>query len=197
MQFDANILEIEGWMTPGELEWLYQTAERLPADGLIVEIGAWMGRSSAALFLGADSKKRVVSIDNWEGSPDEPHGIAQDLDIYTLFAYNMRRLGLEVKSYEPDVPNGSYYLTGDSLEVLDIFTDASVDWLFYDGRHSTTGENIDAWLPKLKPNGLLTGHDYFCFYEDIQQEIHKRFYIHELHESIWVRYMGLEKPDWL
>jgi len=39
----------------------------------------------------------------------------------------------------------------------------------------------------MKDDGLLTGHDYFCFYEHIQQEIHKRFYIREIHHSIWVR----------
>jgi len=183
-----NIMNIDGWMAKPELIWLYNTAKKVPAGGLIVEIGAWMGRSSAAIYLGACGKNPVITIDTWKGSPDEPHEIAKTTDIFATYRKNIESIGIPLVEFESfPLENKCYYLVGDSLEVVKRFVDKSVAWLFYDGRHTTTGENIDAWLPKMKDDGLLTGHDYFCFYEHIQQEIHKRFYIREIHHSIWVR----------
>ena len=184
-----NILGIEGWMAESELKWLYNTAKRIPNGELIVDIGAWMGRSSAAIYLGAYGKNPVITIDTWRGSPDEPeHDIAKTTDIFAKYRENIASLGISLSEFESfPLENKCYYLVGDSLEVVEKFQDKSVAWLFYDGKHTTTGDNLDAWMPKVQDGGLLTGHDYFCFYEHIQQEIHKRFYIREIHHSIWVR----------
>ena len=37
----------------------------------------------------------------------------------------------------------------------------SLDFVFIDGDHSTEAvtADIEAWLPKLKPDGVLAGHD--------------------------------------
>lgn len=193
------IKAVEGWMAETELNWLYETARKVPADGLAVEIGAWMGRSSAAICSGAAGMKRVVSVDTWQGSPDEMDpATARTENVHGIYKSNMEELGIQVSelpSWEHR-DNGCYYVVGDSLSVVDAVPDASIAWLFYDGHHGLTGENIDRWLPKMQPDGLLTGHDYFCFYESIQQEIHKRFYINEIHHSIWVKYLGGEAPGW-
>lgn len=188
-------------MTPEELKWLYETARKVPAGELIVEIGAWRGRSSVAIYLGAGEKNPVVSVDTWKGSPDEPeHEVAKTEDIFSDYLSNVELIGVKPRKFESfgSMGKGVYYLVGDSLEVVNDFPDKSICWLFYDGRHTKTGENLDAWIAKMKPDGLLTGHDYFCFFEHIQQEIHQRFYIHQLHQSIWVKYMEHAKPPrWL
>ena len=197
---DNRIVDIVGWMHETELQWLNDTACKVPEGGLIVEIGAWMGRSSAAIYTGANGKNPVISVDTWQGSPDEPdHDIAKTVDILEVFKANMCGLGLTLKPFTNyhELENQCYYLVGDSMGVYELFPDESITWLFYDGRHTLTGENIDAWLPKMRLDGLLTGHDYFCFYDYIQQELHKRFYIHGIVYSIWIRYMGLKTPEWL
>lgn len=40
--------------------------------------------------------------------------------------------------------------------------DASLDWAFIDGNHAYeyVRDDITMWLPKIKPGGLLTGHDW-------------------------------------
>jgi hypothetical protein len=193
------IKAIDGWMFEQELVRLYEIAERVPADGLAVEIGAWKGRSSAAIYSGAAGLKRVVSVDTWQGSPGEMEPeVANEEDVLGIYKSNMATLGIQVSelpSWE-HMDNGNYYVVGDSLAVVDAVPDASIAWLFYDGYHGTTGENIDRWLPKMQPDGLLTGHDYFGFFESIQQEIHKRFYINEIHCSIWIKFLGIERPGW-
>lgn len=211
---NPKILEIDGWMHPTELEWLYNTAQRIPEGGLIIEIGAWKGRSSAAIYEGTGNGKVIVSVDTWKGQDDLPdHQIAKEIDLFRVYLTNMESLGFFPKRFPvvkinnviclvdkyitcKAVRNGIYYIIGDSVDSATLFKDKSIDWLFIDGDHRLCGEDIDAYLPKMKDAGIITGHDYFCFYETIQQEIHKRFYIHELHDSIWVRYVGLSKPWW-
>jgi hypothetical protein len=223
---NSEILELQGWMDHVELDWLYHTAQKVPEGGLIVEIGAWKGRSSAALYEGTEHKNTTISIDTWKGQDDLPtHEEARVGDLLQVYLNNMKMLGhtpVEIFSYlsgkfdtatpgemitgqeygmqqiKPGYPlsTGPYYMVSDSVKAAQYFADQSIDFLFIDGDHRLCGEDIDAFLPKMKPDGLLTGHDYFCFYETIQQEIHKRFYIHQLVSSIWVRHVGLYKPEW-
>jgi len=199
---DKRILDIDGWMAEIELEWLNYTAARVPINGLIVEIGAWKGRSSSAIYTGGSLTKTIVSIDTWMGSPDEsPHDIAKTQDIFHIYMQNMSILGIEPRDYlsSPFYENrpGVFFIKGDSVESSKHFEDKSIDWLFIDGWHSQLSKDLDAYMPKMKPNGLLTGHDYFCFYNEIQQEIHKRFYIHQIVHSIWIKSMDNYKtPEW-
>jgi hypothetical protein len=198
---NPKILEIAGWMSEPELLWLHDVASKVPDKGLIVEIGAWKGRSSAAIYTGAKKTVTCVSIDTWKGTPSEmhAHGEALEVDLHEVYKQNMLNLGIKVSPYLPFSAYGyagPYYMIGDSVESAANIPDGLIDWLFVDGDHSKTGADIDAYLPKMKPDGLVTGHDYFCFFETIQQEIHKRFFIHQLFQSIWVKYANNQPPGW-
>lgn len=49
-----------------------------------------------------------------------------------------------------------------SLEAVEKVEDASLDLVFIDGDHSYEGvrSDIDAWLPKVRLGGVISGHDY-------------------------------------
>jgi hypothetical protein len=49
-----------------------------------------------------------------------------------------------------------------SVEAANAVEDGSLDFAFIDGEHTYEAvvEDIAAWLPKLRPGGLLCGHDY-------------------------------------
>lgn len=195
------ILEIDGWMVWTELDWLQQKAISIPAGSLIVEIGAWMGRSSAALYLGAgnNDSKAIVTIDTWQGQPDlrdTDHIEAKKCDLFAVYMDNMRRLGVTVRPYKPG-QLGAQYIIGDSVESASLFEDQSIDWWFDDGDHTILGKDIDAYMPKMKPDGVVSGHDYFSFFETIQQEIHKRFWVNGIVENLWWKYLGEHAPEWL
>lgn len=193
-----RILSIDGWMQPVELDWLYSMAQKVPDGGLIVEIGAWLGRSSAALYEGAGNRKTVVTIDTWKGQPDlidTDHQLAKNSDLFGSYMDNMYEVfGTYPKPYERG-RLGPQYIIGDSVESASFFEDQSIDMWFDDGDHTRLGEDIDAYEAKIR--GILSGHDYFCFYETIQQEIHKRFWVNGVVHSIWWRYANEKIPGWL
>ena len=193
---DERILEIDGWMAETELEWLHQTISKMPQASVAVELGSWFGRSSAALAKGLPSTCSLVCIDTWLGTPTEPaHNIAQTQDIHAAFMANLQVLGVEVNPYERG-RTGAQYLKMNSVDAARFFDDGSVGFLFVDGDHRTPGLDLDAWLPKMKPGSIVSGHDFFCFYEFIQPQIHERLnHIHEIHHSIWVRYWDTIQVD--
>ena len=54
------------------------------------------------------------------------------------------------------------FLRGLSTEECDSIEDSSLDFCYIDARHDYLGckDDIQAYWPKLKPGGLLAGHDY-------------------------------------
>src|SRR6266568_2029202 len=53
-------------------------------------------------------------------------------------------------------------IIADSVTASGLFSDASVDWVHLDARHdyASVKADVQAWLPKLKPGGWLSGDDY-------------------------------------
>jgi predicted O-methyltransferase YrrM len=49
-----------------------------------------------------------------------------------------------------------------SLEASNLYEDESLDFVFLDASHKYDDLQADlkAWLPKVKNNGILAGHDY-------------------------------------
>ena len=48
------------------------------------------------------------------------------------------------------------------LLLRDAFKEASLDLLYLDGRHNYEGvkEDLEAWYSKIRPGGIICGHDY-------------------------------------
>lgn len=61
----------------------------------------------------------------------------------------------------------------DSVEASAKFEDKFFDWIYIDADHSydAVKKDINAWFPKLKPGGVMAGHDYMngdvwgCYFE--------------------------------
>lgn len=51
---------------------------------------------------------------------------------------------------------------GDSPDVAEHFADEGLDWVYIDADHTYESVRADlaAWFPKLRPGGLMAGHDY-------------------------------------
>lgn len=77
---------IKGWLVPEHGRWLFDTARSLPDGSSILEIGCYLGRSTAVLghaCLG--SRKKVYCVDTWNGNDTD----FQERDYFHLWKRNM------------------------------------------------------------------------------------------------------------
>lgn len=138
---DDNIFG-ENWFSYPNL--YKQVVENAKDGDVFVELGAWKGRSTSCLAVEiANSKKDIdlYVIDTWE-----------DDEIYKQFINNMK----PVEKY-------FFPLKLSSIDAVKKFKDKSVDFVFLDASeiYEDVKEDITNWLPKVKPGGVLAGHDYY------------------------------------
>lgn len=138
--------EIDGWMTPGELHWLYAQATRMQS---VVEVGCWMGRSTHALCSGC--RGRVFAVDHFRGSSAERHTNHRQALTEDIAA--RLRVNLAAFTNVSVVP-------GESVAVGLSFPLRSVEMVFLDAGHTLTEVLADlrVWGPVA--TRLLCGHDY-------------------------------------
>lgn len=169
MVYDPRFNKIEGWMSDGELLWLYEQATHCLT---VAEIGVWKGRASHALASGC--KNMIIStsagksstkngllycIDHFKGSKSEletTHKEAVKSNIKNQFIYNMRGF------------NNYRLIEGDSVSSAAKFSDKFFDMVFIDGDHDEEAvyNDIMAWKPKCRK--ILCGHDF-----SVNDSIHK------------------------
>ena len=163
---------------------LYKSmVEKFPSGSKFVEVGSWKGKSSAYMAVEiANSCKEIdfYCVDTWEGSIE--HKNKQELFmLYNIFLSNMK-------------PVESYYmpLKMKSLDAVSRFGDHSLDFVFIDASHEYEDVKADiiAWLPKIKPGGILAGHDYyiddFDYYPGVKQAVNEEFSEFEAKYNCWI-----------
>jgi len=146
---------IDGWFRePAGLA--YRALGRRVRGGHIVEVGCWQGLSVSYIARAAAARgTRVTCVDDWDGSSDGYDAAyrarLEGADPAASFGENMRRLGLDVELRR-----------GRSPEIARAFADASLDLVFLDASHDQAAVLADcaAWALKLKPGGVLAGHDF-------------------------------------
>lgn len=142
----------EVWFNYPEL--YERMVKRFPSGSTFVEVGSWKGMSSAFMAVEiANSNKNIdfYCVDTWDGSIEhEQYGIDTSR-LYDTFLDNMS-------------PVKKYYkaIRAASLQAVKQFEDNSLDFVFIDASHEyqDVKDDIIAWLPKVKPGGVLAGHDY-------------------------------------
>lgn len=174
---------IQGWFTfPTFYSGLVQQAK----DGYhFVEVGAWKGKSAAYLAVEiANSGKKIQfdCVDTWEGDTSITSSFHEPLleqpnALYEHFLKNIE----PVKEFINPIRETS-------VKASKQYKDASLNCVFIDGAHDYKNvyQDISAWLPKIKPGGILSGHDYF--HPPIQQaleEILGETFSH-IGEDVWI-----------
>ncbi len=131
-----------------------QLAELLPELDFKtgVEVGVAAGEYSKTLAK-ANPQMKFYGIDPWQ-----PQKGYRDYTRQTTF----NKLYEDAQSRLKDLPNYEF-MRMTSLEALDKFDDNSLDFVYIDADHSFTqvANDIHGWLAKLRPGGIISGHDYF------------------------------------
>ncbi len=133
----------------------------LPKGGIGAEIGVSEGCFSDVL-LEVCEPRRLHLIDPWihitsEALKDDAANVPQE-DQESRYTGVLQRL---------DVKDGVEILRDYSLVAVGIFGDGYFDWIYIDADHTQAGADAEAWWPKVKSGGWLTGHDYAMVEEHI------------------------------
>jgi predicted O-methyltransferase YrrM len=76
----------------------------------------------------------------------------------------------------------------DTLAAAAHVPDGSLDFVFIDADHSyeAVAADIDAWRSKVKPGGILSGHDYgHRRFPGVAQAVDERFIVEVLPDNVW------------
>lgn len=142
-------------------------------DGMnIVEIGAFLGQSTsylAQLIKNKNLKLTFNVVDHWklsDGLERLPENM--DRDIFKQFCENIKDCGVR------DIIT---ILKKDSVEASKDFQDKSLDFVFIDASHDyeNVKKDINAWLPKIKPGGIISGDDYHPTWSGVVAAVDESF----------------------
>ncbi len=144
-------------MTRGQGETLVDAARRCRADGTIVEIGSFRGRSTIVLALAAAPSVSIVAIDPHAGNdrgPQEIDGFAAEAsDDHAVFVANLEAAGVTER-----VRHLRMFSDVALSEV-----DGSIDALYVDGAHrfAPARADIRSWGDRVADGGTMLIHDSF------------------------------------
>lgn len=147
-------------MSADGLTYLGRMARSVPKNGVIVEVGPLFGSSTWVLAKNAHPSVRVFSIDTWEPAP----WIEKIEEKYRGCLPFSKQAFLH---YIKDCPNVTA-IQGWSPDVVKDWS-LPIDMFFDDATHGDPGfsENVDFFLPFVKPGALLCGDDYSDRWPDI------------------------------
>jgi hypothetical protein len=125
---------------------------------VVAEIGTYIGATTVeAANLVKQFKGNYIAVDWFQGSPDTfgPHkdNSLENKSVLDIFTDNIKEAGV-------DNIIDVYNMT--SLESATQIPDKSLDICFLDADHKYDHikADIEAFLPKMKPGGILCGHDF-------------------------------------
>lgn len=130
--------------------------EALSLRGTGAEIGVQEGLFSQQI-LTYWGGKRLISIDAWEQFDEDEYLDIANVDQETQDErYRLTQQGLAVFGSRSEVWKCR------SIEAASRIEDRSLDFVYLDARHDYAAvlEDLAAWVPKVKPGGLIAGHDY-------------------------------------
>jgi len=152
---------------PGWCDFADLYADRVAAasDGAhFVEVGTYAGKSAACMAVEiANSGKRIRfdACDTFEGVARSNFHSDRDFLDQESRRDEDGSLVTNTRANLAPVADFVNIRVGESLALAKTYADASLDFVFLDDDHSTGHvlKELNAWWPKVKPGGMLAGHD--------------------------------------
>lgn len=135
----------------------YRFVAEIPHYRSYVEVGVYTGASCAFLaqqLIFREKAFELYAVDLWDKvNLETDYDRKIGTPIWNEFVDRLRREGLEERVK---------VLRMESAKAATEFEDGSVDFVFIDANHSYehVKADIEAWRPKVRTGGLLSGHDY-------------------------------------
>lgn len=121
-----------------------------------VEVGVFQGVYSAWILKRWEGKK-LYSVDSWKSFSKEEY-----VDMVNLSDEEMEKYYQDAVYMLKEYGDRSEIIRKTSEEASKLFADASLDFVYLDAQHhyEAVQHDIQLWWPKVKPMGILGGHDY-------------------------------------
>ena len=138
---------------------------RLCEGMVVVEVGSWLGDGSTAVIAEAIKDvpaARLFCVDTWKGSAN----------VHAHMTYGGKPFDefmAHTKKYESIIRPMAML----SVEAAALMQDGQADVVFIDACHaySEVKKDLAAWWPKVKPGGILCGHDYDRPYNELDERL--------------------------
>lgn len=151
-------------MTELELRALEEISKSVPRDGIVVEVGSLYGLSSFTWSTSVNPSTKVYCIDPWVREQwiiDLVETKNPDAPIFSFEAFSHYTAGLKnitaIKGYSPAVVK-------DWSAPIDVYFDDAIH------NNPILKANLTFWLEKIKPGGVICGHDYCEEWPDVIKE---------------------------
>ncbi|KOP26062.1 glycosyl transferase family 1 [Hapalosiphon sp. MRB220] len=168
---------IEGFMIPGQEEYLFNKVKSLPEDAVIVEIGSFKGRSTVAMgYACIGTHRKIYAIDTWDGN-DSDFAERQFFEIWqqNIQANDLEEYVLPLRGYSHDVLKDWQELTNGK----------AIDFIFIDGSHQYLDvlKDFEMSFSLVKDGGWIAFHDVIHTWPGPERVWHKTAkYILDNHE---------------
>ena len=157
----SKVEAVEGFMVPGQDAYLFQKVQSLPHDAVIMEIGAFKGRSTVNMgYACVGTQRKIYSLDTWAGNQKDFH----ITDYEDVWERNIVSNGLQ---------NYVSPIKGESQESLKNWAELSgglkIDFIFIDGSHvmEDVFKDFQLSFPWLKVGGWVAFHDVEFTHHDV------------------------------
>ncbi|MFA5937116.1 MAG: class I SAM-dependent methyltransferase [Candidatus Paceibacterota bacterium] len=177
VQYAGN--NIQGWMSFTDLEVLWDLVHQyVKPGGHAIEVGCWKGESTyvignACKNIGAT----LYAIDTWAGNVEPGHEYknkADNVGTYIEAVKNPGFIGIFLANVA-GLP--VLHLQGDSQKVHEQIPDFTCDFCFLDGDHNSPviDNDIKNYLKKIRPGGIICGHDHGNPEGDVHWAVERAF----------------------
>jgi len=190
---------LEGMFTFHEL--YRHVVQKFNGDNIkFVEVGAWKGKSVAFMaveIINSGKKIEFHVVDPWlvEKSAAAAAGIDPSKTNYDEFLdpaikkeYNVEGEDQLYRDYIRNIEPVKDVIKSHrmpSLDAVNLFEDESIDFIFLDGDHSYeyVKQELHAWYPKVKPGGVIAGHDYIELTCGVKQAVDEFFGVQRVKQA--------------
>ena len=155
---------IKGWF---DFERVYQFAVR-GLSGRFLEVGSYRGKSSAYMAVEIVNSGKKIEFTCCDTFRNEDCPTLQDMPGDNLPAF---------ESHMNQFPFVQV-VRSKSTEFAEVIPDGYFDFIFIDASHDyeSVKADIEAWLPKLRPGGIIGGHDYSDYWPGVKQAVAETFH---------------------
>lgn len=142
-----------------------QFLEKLvPRDATFVEVGCFAGAASEMILKHLNTQGFLTCVDPWD-------------QTYYNGQWNMDEIEDCFDRLNPKGEPRLHKMNRYSVDAATIFRGSELDVVYIDAEHDELNvqSDIDAWLPKVRKGGLISGHDYTESWPDVIKVVKRNF----------------------